>query len=103
MPYEVGISRYRELARGAILGDRHGLLKLLVSADDRRVLGVHAFGTTASELIHVGQTVMAFNGTVDHLVESVYNYPTLAEGYKVAALDALNKLRSVSRLTAHPT
>ena len=98
VPYEVGISRYRELARGAILGDRHGLLKLLVSSDDRRVLGIHAFGTTASELIHVGQTVMAFDGTVDYLVETVFNYPTLAESYKVAALDATNKLRSVGNL-----
>lgn len=98
VPYEVGISRYRELARGAILGDRHGILKLLVSSEDRRVLGIHAFGTTASELIHVGQTVMAFDGTVDYLVETVFNYPTLAESYKVAALDATNKLRSVGNL-----
>ena len=98
MPFEVGVSRYRELARGAILGDRHGILKLLVSSEDRRVLGIHAFGTTASELIHVGQTVMAFDGTVDYLVETVFNYPTLAESYKVAALDATNKLRSVGNL-----
>ena len=94
--YEVGVSRYRELARGAILGDTHGILKLLVSADDRRVLGVHAFGTTATELIHIGQTVMAFGGTVDYLVEAVFNYPTLAESYKVAALDATNKLRRIT-------
>jgi NAD(P) transhydrogenase len=94
--YEVGVSRYRELARGAILGDTHGVLKLLVSADDRRVLGVHAFGTTATELVHIGQTVMAFDGKVDYLVEAVFNYPTLAESYKVAALDATNKLRRIS-------
>jgi NAD(P) transhydrogenase len=97
--YEVGISRYRELARGAILGDAHGLLKLLVSTDDRRVLGVHVFGTNATELIHIGQTLMMFGGTVDHLVEMVYNYPTLAESYKVAALDATNKLRTISRVS----
>ncbi len=100
IPYEVGISRYRELARGAILGDAHGLLKLLVSVDDRRLLGVHVFGTTATELVHIGQTLMAFNGTVDHLVETVFNYPTLAESYKVAALDATNKLRTISTVSA---
>ncbi len=99
-PYEVGISRYRELARGAILGDAYGLLKLLVSSDDRKLLGVHAFGTTATELVHIGQTVMGFSGTVDYLVEAVFNYPTLAEGYKVAALDATNKLRAISTITA---
>src|SRR3954454_12145377 len=99
-PYEVGISRYRELARGAILGDAYGMLKLLVSSDDRRLLGVHAFGTTATELVHIGQTVMGFGGTVDYLVEAVFNYPTLAEGYKVAALDATNKLRAISTLSA---
>jgi NAD(P) transhydrogenase len=99
-PYEVGISRYRELARGAILGDAYGMLKLLVSADDRRLLGVHAFGTTATELVHIGQTVMGFGGTIDYLVEAVFNYPTLAEGYKVAALDATNKLRAISTLSA---
>ena len=99
-PYEVGISRYRELARGAILGDAYGMLKLLVSSDDRRLLGVHAFGTTATELVHIGQTVMGFGGTVDYLVEAVFNCPTLAEGYKVAALDATNKLRAISTLSA---
>ena len=98
-PYEVGVSRYRELARGAILGDAYGLLKLLVSAEDRRLLGVHAFGTTATELVHIGQTVMGFDGTVDYLVQAVFNYPTLAESYKVAALDATNKLRAISTLT----
>jgi NAD(P) transhydrogenase len=98
--YEVGISRYRELARGAILGDAHGILKLLVSVDDRRLLGVHVFGTNATELVHIGQTLMAFNGTVDHLVETVFNYPTLAESYKVAALDATNKLRTISTVSA---
>ncbi len=98
--YEVGISRYRELARGAIMGDAHGILKLLVSADDRKVLGVHVFGTNATELVHIGQTLMAFGGTVDHLVESVFNYPTLAESYKVAALDATNKLRTISAVSA---
>jgi NAD(P) transhydrogenase len=96
IPYEVGISHYRELARGQILGDSHGLVKLLVSPTDRTLLGVHAFGAGATEVVHIGQAVMGLGGTVDYLVESVFNYPTFAEAYKVAALDALNKLRAVS-------
>jgi len=98
IPYEVGVSYYRELARGQILGDTHGLVKLLVSPGDRKLLGVHAIGANAAEVIHVGQAVMGLGGTVDFLVESVFNYPTLAEAYKVAALDALNKLRAVGQL-----
>ncbi len=98
IPYEIGISRYRELARGQILSDMHGMLKLLVSAEDRRLLGVHALGTGATELIHIGQAVMAFDGTIDYLIETVFNYPTLAEGYKVAALDASNKIAALARL-----
>ena len=100
IPYEIGISRYRELARGQILGDSHGMLKLLVSATDRRLVGVHALGAGATEVIHIGQTVMAFGGTIDYLVEAVFNYPTLAEGYKVAALDASNKIAALARLSA---
>ncbi len=99
IPYEIGVSRYRELARGQILGDSHGLLKLLVSADDRRLVGVHALGAGATEVIHIGQTVMAFGGTIDYLVEAVFNYPTLAEGYKVAALDAANKISALARVS----
>jgi NAD(P) transhydrogenase len=98
VPYEVGISRYRELARGHILGDTYGLLKLLVSPDERTILGVHVLGTNATEVVHIGQTVMGLGGTVDYLVEAVFNYPTLAESYKVAALDAKNKLMAVERL-----
>jgi NAD(P) transhydrogenase len=98
VPYEVGVSYYRELARGQILGDAHGLVKLLVSPGDRKLLGVHAIGANATEVVHVGQAVMGLGGTVDYLVESVFNYPTLAEAYKVAALDALNKLRAVGQL-----
>jgi NAD(P) transhydrogenase len=96
--YEVGTSRYRELARGQILGDSYGMLKLLVGVEDRRVLGVHVFGTNATEIVHIGQAVMGNGGTVDYLVDAVFNYPTLAEAYKVAALDAMNKIRAVSRL-----
>jgi NAD(P) transhydrogenase len=97
VPYEVGIAHYRELARGHIMGDHHGLVKLLVSPDDRTLLGVHAFGAGATEVVHIGQAVMGLGGTVDYLVDSVFNYPTLAEAYKVAALDAANKLRAVAR------
>jgi NAD(P) transhydrogenase len=95
VPYEVGVSRYRELARGQILGDTHGMLKLMVHADDRTLLGVHAFGPGATELVHIGQAAMALGGKVDYLVEAVFNYPTLAEAYKVAALDASNRLASL--------
>jgi NAD(P) transhydrogenase len=94
--YEVGIAHYRELARGQILGESHGLVKLLVSPDDRKLLGVHAFGAGATEVVHIGQAVMGLGGTIDYLVDSVFNYPTFAEAYKVAALDALNKLRAIS-------
>jgi len=95
-PYEVGIAHYRELARGQILGENHGLVKLIVSSENGRLLGVHAFGAGATEVIHIGQAVMGLGGTIDFLVDTVFNYPTLAEAYKVAALDAANKLRAVS-------
>jgi NAD(P) transhydrogenase len=99
VPFEVGVSRYRELARGQIVGDSYGVLKMLVSPLDRKLLGVHVFGTQATELIHIGQAVMGCGGTVDYLVDAVFNYPTLSEAYKVAALDATNKMRAVTRLT----
>jgi NAD(P) transhydrogenase len=98
IPYEVGISRYKELARGHILGDTYGMLKLLVSIEDHTILGVHVVGTNATEVVHIGQTVMGLGGTVDYLVDAVFNYPTLAESYKVAALDARNRLMAVERL-----
>ena len=100
VPFEVGVSRYRELARGQIIGDSYGVLKLLVSPEDRTLLGVHVFGTGATELVHIGQAVMGCGGTVDYLVDAVFNYPTLAESYKVAALDATNKMREVERFSA---
>jgi NAD(P) transhydrogenase len=98
IPFEVGVSRYRELARGQIIGDSYGVLKLLVSPETRALLGVHVFGTGATELVHIGQAVMGCGGTVDYLVDAVFNYPTLAESYKVAALDAMNKIRQISLL-----
>ncbi|SNS25448.1 Si-specific NAD(P)(+) transhydrogenase [Rhodococcoides kyotonense] len=95
VPYEVGVSRYRELARGQIAGDSYGMLKLLVSTEDRTLLGVHIFGSGATDLIHIGQAVMGCGGTVDYLVDAVFNYPTLSEAYKVAALDVTNKIRAL--------
>jgi NAD(P) transhydrogenase len=97
-PFEVGIARYRELARGQIVGDSYGMLKLLVAPEDGRLLGVHVFGTGATEIVHIGQAVMGCGGTVDYLVDAVFNYPTLAEAYKVAALDASNKIRNITRI-----
>ncbi len=99
VPFEVGISRYRELARGQIVGDSYGMLKLIVHAETREILGVHIFGTSATELVHIGQAIMGCGGTVDYLVDTVLNYPTLSEAYKVAALDVTNKLRAVARFT----
>jgi NAD(P) transhydrogenase len=92
IPYETGVALYGELARGELLGDRDGMLKLLVHQKDRRILGVHCIGTSATELVHIGQMVMAFRGTVDDIVANVFNYPTLAEAYKTAAHNAVNKL-----------
>ena len=103
VPFEVGVSRYRELARGQIIGDSYGVLKLLVSPDDRTLLGVHVFGTGATELVHIGQAVMGCGGTIDYLVDAVFNYPTLAESYKVAALDATNKMRQIERFARAKT
>ena len=93
IPYEVGIARYREIARGQLIADPQGLLKLLFHPQSRRLLGVHAIGTGATELIHIGQTVMAGAMPIDYFVESIFNYPTLAECYKVAALDGINRAR----------
>ena len=95
-PYEVGMARYRETARGLLIADPHGLLKLLFHPQSRRLLGVHAIGTGATELIHIGQTVMAAGMPIDYFVETVFNYPTLAECYKVAALDGINRARPAS-------
>src|SRR5689334_12921159 len=100
IPYEVGVSRYRELARGQIAGDSYGMLKLLVSTEDLRLLGVHIFGTSATEMVHIGQAVMGCGGTVEYLVDAVFNYPTFSEAYKVAALDVMNKLRALNQFRA---
>ena len=95
IPYEAGIAQYRETARGQLIGDELGMLKMLVHQESGVLLGVHIIGSQATELIHIGQAVMAFKGTVDYFVNTVFNYPTLAECYKVAAFNARNKIRSV--------
>ncbi|MEO2006482.1 MAG: Si-specific NAD(P)(+) transhydrogenase [Candidatus Poribacteria bacterium] len=92
VPYEVGKAQYREIARGEILGDTTGLLKLLFHIETRKLLGVHIIGEGASELIHIGQAVLSFDGTVDYFVDTVFNYPTLAECYKTAAFNGINRL-----------
>lgn len=92
IPYEVGKAQYREIARGQIIGDQNGLLKLIFHLETRELLGVHIIGEGASELIHIGQAVMAFKGKVDYFINTVFNYPTLAECYKTAAFDGVNRL-----------
>lgn len=92
IPYESGVARYRELARGQIIGDSKGLLKLLFHRETRRILAVHILGEQAAELVHIGQAAMAFGATIDYFRDVVFNYPTLAEAYKVAALNGFNKL-----------
>ena len=93
VPYEVGLARYREIARGNLLGDDSGLFKMLFHREDGRLLGIHVIGTGATELVHIGQAVLGLGGGIGYFLETVFNYPTLAECYKVAALNAANKLR----------
>ena len=92
VPYEVGVARYREIARGQIVGDDSGFFKMLFHRETRRLLGVHIIGTGATELLHIGQAVLGLGGGLDYFLTTVFNYPTLAECYKVAALNAANKL-----------
>jgi NAD(P) transhydrogenase len=91
--YEVGVAHYREIARGQILNDTSGILKILFHRETRRLLGVHIAGEGATELIHIGQAVLAFDGSIDYFLNTVFNYPTLAECYKVAALNGFNRLK----------
>ena len=92
VPYEIGKASYREIARGQIIGDSVGMLKILFDRQSRELLGVHIIGESASEMIHIGQTVMSLNGQIDYFVNTVFNYPTLAECYKNAAFDGVNRL-----------
>ena len=96
VPYEIGVARYREIARGQLIGDTVGMLKLLFHSDTRELLGVHIIGEGATELVHIGQAVMALGGKLDYFVDAVFNYPTLAECYKVAALAALNRFPAIA-------
>lgn len=95
VPYETGIARYREIARGQILGDDTGMFKMIFHRDTRQLLGIHCIGTGATELVHVGQAVLALGGGLDYFLTTIFNYPTLAECYKVAALNCANKLKRV--------
>jgi NAD(P) transhydrogenase len=92
IPYEVGISKFNELAKSMMLGDETGMLKLLFDRNTRKLLGVHILGQRATEIVHIGQAVLAYGGSIEYFRDTVFNYPTLAEAYKVAALDGLNKL-----------
>ncbi len=92
VPFGTGIARYNEIARGQLIGDDTGMLKLLFHRQTRELLGIHAIGEGATELIHIGQAVMTYHGTIDYFIDTVFNYPTLAECYKVAALDGINRL-----------
>ncbi len=92
VPYEVGVAYYREIARGQIRGDTTGRLKLIFHRENHSILGVHVIGEGASELLHIGQAVMALGGTIEYFVDTVFNYPTLAECYKVAAFNGLNRV-----------
>ena len=96
VPYEIGVARYREIARSSIMGATQGLLKILFHRENRNILGVHIIGHSAAELIHIGQSVLAFGGGLDYFVNTVFNYPTLAEAYKVAALDGYNKVGPIN-------
>ena len=92
IPYESGVARYEEIAKAEMLGDQTGMLKLLFHPDTRKLLGIHAIGQRATEIVHIGQTALAFGATVEYFRDAVFNYPTLAEAYKVAALNGLNKV-----------
>jgi NAD(P) transhydrogenase len=92
LPYVVGRAPFGELARGLIVGDEAGFIKILVHQENRKILGVHAIGRGASELVHIGQAAMTLGAPVDFLVDNVFNYPTFAEAYKVAALNAMNQI-----------
>ncbi len=92
IPYECGIARFRETSRGHIMGLSAGMMKMIFSLENRRLLGVHIVGEGATELVHIGQAVLNLGGTLDYFIENTFNYPTLAEAYKIAALDAWNRM-----------
>ncbi|MCP4569266.1 MAG: hypothetical protein GY841_16955 [FCB group bacterium] len=93
IPYECGVARFYELARGQICGDHDGLLKLILCPKSRKVYGVHIIGERAADMIHIGQVVISYGGTMDYFVDTVFNFPTMSEAYKVAALNGLNSIQ----------
>lgn len=95
LAYECGVARFRETSRGHIMGVDSGMLKLIFGLPDRRLLGVHIVGEGATELVHIGQAVIELGGTIDYFIDNSFNYPTLAEAYKIAALDAWNRICKV--------
>lgn len=103
IPYECGIARFRETSRGHIMGLDNGMLKMIFSLKTRRLLGVHIVGEGATELVHIGQAVLNLKGTVEYFVENTFNYPTLAEAYKIAGLDAWNRMGEIERPQQQPT
>jgi NAD(P) transhydrogenase len=92
VPYEVGSATYREIAKGQIVGNTTGRLKLLFHRETLKLLGVHILGEGATDLVHIGQTVMGFDGTIEFFIGNVFNYPTYSECYRVAALNGVNRL-----------
>ena len=92
IPFVAGRARYKEIARGQIVGDEWGMLKILVHKETMKILGVHIIGDNAADLIHIGQAVMQLEGDLKYFIRSVFNYPTLAEAYKTAAFNAYNQL-----------
>jgi NAD(P) transhydrogenase len=95
IPYECGIARFRETSRGHIMGLNTGMMKMIFSIATGRLLGVHIVGEGATELVHIGQAVLNLKGTLDYFIENTFNYPTLAEAYKIAALDAWNRMARI--------
>ena len=97
IPYQCGIARLRETSRGQIMGIDSGMLKMIFSLETRQLLGVHIIGEGATELIHIGQAVINLNGNLDYFINNIFNYPTLAEAYKVAAYDAWNRIENITQ------
>ena len=97
IPFEIGVSRFSELAKSQIMGGQHGILKLLFHRDTLQILGVHCIGETATEIIHIGQMLLSFGGKIDYFCNAVFNHPTFAESYKIAAFDGLNRVNAARR------
>ena len=95
VPYEVGKALYEDVSKAQMVGDRAGMLKLIFDPDTLKLLSVHAIGEEATEIIHIGHAVIALGGTIEYFRDNVFNYPTFAEAYKVAAYDGFNKIAEV--------